>query len=228
MTKRIYILFFVFCLSVKGFGQYNSSTQIWLEGALQAKFNDISVSLAEGLRTNDGSMAQSYTELAGQYKINKFIRIGLGYRYIQKPFLFRILEYDHRFSVDVAFSYKVDNFSFGFRPRYQHRVKGISGDDGSRSKTYNRNKLSVQYAINKDISLQLNYEFFLRLAADGSFIDQNRYGLELSYDINKKNSISGFYMLQQEIQVTWPLLTHVWGLEYSYSLKGKEKEKKPE
>lgn len=218
MIKRICFSVLLLVASLRGFAQYNAVTEIWFEGSVQKKFDDLTITLAEGLRTHDGSMLQTFTELTGKYKVNKYLKFGLGYRYIQKPFLFSILEYDHRFSVDVGFSYKAGDFSFDFRPRYQHRVKGISGDDGSRSKTYNRNKFGVQYDINKDLSVQLGYEFFFRLAGDGRFVDQNRYAIETSYDISKKHRLNAFYMLQQEIQVDYPQLTHVMGLEYSFRL----------
>jgi len=219
MIKRIAAIVFFTSVWSQSVAQYTVLNEVWLEAGTQAKMNDLSISLAEGFRIHEGSASQTYTELGLQYKVNKYLRFGAGYRFIQKPLLFSIYEYDHRFSFDATLSYKAGHIQFGFRPRYQHRVNGISGDDGSRSKTYSRNKFSVEYSVSKQIGIELNYEFFMRLASGDNFIDQNRYSIQGSYTIDKTHKFSLFYMLQQEIQVTWPQLTHVVGLEYSYNFK---------
>lgn len=195
--------------------QYSVYNEVWLEAGAQYKKKDYSFGVTEGFRMHEGMAGQTFTQLDGDYSIKKWVSIGVSYRWIQKPTLFNIEEFDHRFTVDASFTYKMGDIDLGFRPRFQHRLKGISADDGKRSKTYNRNKFSLEYSGIKKVSIELNYEFFLRVGVIRQ-IDQNRYSLELKYKLNKENRVSAFYMLQQEVNVVWPELTHVVGLTYSY------------
>lgn len=217
MIKNFFFVFLVAVLPITGFAQFSVYNEIWVEAGGQAKIvKKLNLSFAEGLRLQEGSMGQTYTQLELGYKINKYISVEGGYRFIQKPAFFSILDYDHRFAVSVSLSYKTGKFTFGFRPRFQHRIRGIYADDGKRSKTYNRNKLSLKYDINDYMALTMSYEFFYRLSGMGNFIDQNRYKLEGSYKISKKHTVGAFYMMQRETQVYLPELTHVAGLNYNY------------
>ena len=196
-----------------------TSSQQWFSFELQKKFDNLTLSAEEGWRVQELYMSlNNYTELGATYKFNKFVRAGGSYRMIFQNSYFDIENVDHRFTADLGFRYEVEQFTFGYKTRLQHRVRGgfAPGLDG-RSKSYNRNEFGVSFDAG-DIEFKASWETYLRLTMAEKFIDQHRFQVGAEYKINKNNSISLHYLYQKEVNVYEPWKVHTLIIGYSMEL----------
>ena len=231
------IKFIFLCLA--GFGNCHAQTQpdagMWntfsLEKEITKKF---SVGVDEELRLRDnlGQLNLLYTNLGVNYKPIKGIKLAFTYRLIEKyigeniPFSFR-----DRLMLDASYKYKIDNWAFSYRARFQAEVRDYySSRKGKIPEWYWRNKFEIKYDLTKKYEPYIGTEIRYQIKDPRNPISNEgwhriRAFAGVDYNINKNNSFGIYYLIQTEFGVVNPQNLYILGLQYSLTLPYSKKEK---
>jgi hypothetical protein len=215
------------CIFVPGHSQIQPDAGMWntisIEKEITKKFSLI---LDEEIRLRDNfsQLNLLYTNFGASYKIIKGLKVALIYRLIEKyegtnyTFSFR-----NRLMLDISYRYKIQDFSISYRSRLQYEVRNYySSDKGKLPEKFWRNKFEVKYDINKFtpyVGVELRYQMNdpRNQLADGGW-HRARYFIGVDYDINKRNSVGIYYLIQREYYVVDPMDLYILGLQYSLTL----------
>jgi hypothetical protein len=230
MKKTLATLSVIFLFSTSSFfvnaqDSYTEDFGIWGTISLEKKLSDkFYAELDEELRTFDNAsrIDQFFTNAGIQYRLNKNFRFGLTYRFINKSRDDMSYSKRHRILVDASYRKKVYNFTFIYRLRNQWQVQDyFSSDDGKYPETIMRHKVDVKYQV-KNFTPYIAAEFFLQLndprfhEADNSFTRQRFYS-GMDYELNKRETLGAFFMIQRDLNVENLQREYVLGFEYSHS-----------
>jgi hypothetical protein len=198
--------------------------QTWTNIGIQKKITDkLKFSLSEELRLceNSSRMKTLYSDAGLTYTLNKTFRIGGFYRLITSYDPAESYTNSQRVYTDISARHEFKRIMVVFRTRFQARVLNADRDPGNNPTTYNRNKLTLNYNIrHSSLSPFLGAEMFYQLNnGEGNKIDKLRFSAGTEYEINKKQNLVVYYMLQQEVNAIDPVRAFIFGLQYTYNLK---------
>jgi hypothetical protein len=224
-TLSAFFLFSTCSFFVHAQDAYSEDFGIWGTVSLEKKLSEkLYVKLEEELRTFDNAsrIDQFFTNVGVQYRLNKNIRFALVYRFINKSRDDMSYSKRHRLYVDASYRRKVYNFTFIYRLRTQSQVQDyLSSDDGKYPETFMRHKIDVKYQVKKFIPY-VAAEFFLQLndprfhEADNQWT-RERFYFGLEYELNKRETLGSFFMIQRDMNVNNLQREYVLGFEYAYS-----------
>lgn len=202
------------------FWQWNT---VSIDKSISKKF---SVGFDEEVRffRNASQLNLLYTNIGGSYKPNKFIKVSLVYRFLQKRQDDNSYSFRHRVFLDLAFKYKVKIVSFTYRSRLQSQVRDLhSSEKGYIPENYWRSKFDFKFDLKKRYSPYLSAEFRYQFAnwrikeANNQF-NRGRYYAGFDYKLGTVVTFGLYYMLQWEFNLNDPERDHVLGTALSFSL----------
>lgn len=178
------------------------------------------------LRENYQRINLFYTNIGIDYKFNKYLKISPTYRAIQKKRLDGTYSYRHRLMLDISLKKKFNKISVGERIRYQAEVQDLyTSKKGKLVEQYLRLKTDVKYSINDRITPYISCELRYQIHAprgDGPLYDKGfhriRNVLGIEYEINKKNSINLYYLIQSEFDISTPESIYILGIGYTFTI----------
>lgn len=218
LGKRIlyFLLFLMAQIHVQG---QILDAGLWNTITLQKKLGkSFKINLSEELRFNNNisQLSTAFTELGGEYKINKRIKIESTYRFIKKKQADETYSSKHRINVNLQSNYEFDRFRVALRESYQTQFTTVTNKQIP--ETTLRSKASIRYSINKRIVPNLAFEIFNPLFQSHPLPEQLRYSIGTDIALNKKFTIGLFYLINQEINVNNPLTEYVLGLNIEMDL----------
>ncbi len=199
-----------------------SDLEMWNNVAISKKIGDRwQISLKEELRfTEDISRFDMFfTDLGLDYKINKHFSAGVNYRFYQNKNSDNDFITQHRLSADINYKQKLDRFTFGYRLQFQNKDEDLLSGS-SENNVYNlRNKISVDYDI-KNFKLEPYFqaEIFRKYeTGEESYFNKMRWKLGASYPVTRSSDIELFYIIDNELNQSYPKNVYVVGLGYKFS-----------
>ncbi|MBU3009951.1 DUF2490 domain-containing protein [Polaribacter vadi] len=181
------------------------------------------------LKENFSAVDEFFTQLSSEYKVFKGFKLGAAIRYIREnDNQGNVQGYENhfRFQFDAKYKHEINDFTIGYRFRYQNKNElGISVDEGDEAKQNLRFKTSLEYNF-KDWKLDPKFsaEIFNRFQAeeDNGF---SKYRLTLGTDYKIKNfgELGIYYRYERELNEEYPDVNNILGLKYTYSFKSKKK-----
>lgn len=198
---------------------------IWSTISIDKKISQkFGVALDEELRTFDNAsrIDQYFTNAGVNYKLDKNIRFGITYRFINKGRDDMSYSKRHRIYFDASYRKKVYAFNVSYRFRIQGQVKDYrSSDNGKHLESIMRHKLDVKYNY-KRFTPYVAAEFFFQFVDPGfpagnNLWNRERFYIGSDYDLNKKSTFGCFFMLQRTINIDSPQRDFILGLEYNLS-----------
>ena len=188
---------------------YKINKKMRAEGALQARVNG----WGSNLKTVFGQASVSY-------KYNKYVRLKGNYRYGSRNSIRGFGGYRHRTNVDVSLRKRKKPFTYSLRARYQVEYDNLYQTEIATVIDHTvRIKPKVSYRIDKRNDLALSTELFrtVRNPAVTRF-DAFRVGLGLAKDLKDGRSLTLGYKWEQGINTPAPRTTHIFAVEYGFSL----------
>lgn len=164
---------------------------------------------------------ESRNETTGKEETTNLFDLGVAYdfnKYVSANIATRIRDKQDRTDLEYIMAvngkYKFKPLELSGRLRYHRKYQK---DDTPND--YFRIKLSLEYNITKDLSVQVQSEaFYLFLFDDGDRFDKLRSGVELDYEIIKSLKISAFWSYEDEFNVKKPQDTRIFGIGVKYAL----------
>jgi hypothetical protein len=226
--KKIFSLTLLFStLSTALFSQVVNDAGLWATFNLNKQLNNkFSLFITEEfrLRENFSRVNLFYTDMGFEYRPAKFLRIAPSYRIIQKGQLDGSYSYRHRISLDIVLRKKFDMIILSYRHRLQREVRDIrSSEDGFLPEWYSRSKVTMKFDLGKKISPYISAEYRYqirnpRMVENDGLWHRQRYIAGFDYEVNKKNILGLYYLIQREFNVSSPQGLYIIGLEYTIAL----------
>ncbi len=228
IKHRFFLLIFVVC-KLTIFAQKNNDAGLWatftVQHAISKKINLV-VDQEFRLKENYQRINLFYTNAGLDYKLNKFIKISPSYRAIQKRRLNETFSYRHRLMLDVAAKKKFQQFTFSERVRYQCEVQDFNTSrKGKLIEQFLRFRTDLKYNINKRVTPFISCELRCQIRAsrgDGRLYDKGfhrvRNIIGTDVIINKKNTLSVYYLAQYEFNISTPESIYILGVAYALTL----------
>lgn len=186
--------------------------------------------LEQGLRLQQNSSItdQVLTELNIKWQPIKLVEVGLGTRYTLNRGNNEEFDNDFRWNLDIALKHKIKRFDFKYRIRYQNKNEiGLSKVDGDINKNYLRIKLATKYNIkNWKFDPEFSGEIFRDLTKYTGSFDKIRWTIGTSYNFKRAGEIGLYYRMERDLGVNYPKTTSIIGLNYVYTFKKRNNEKK--
>jgi hypothetical protein len=164
------------------------------------------------------------------FRVNKYLKLGLGYRFTIRPGNDHINKTVHRLNLDVEGKKKFGNLGLSLRLRIQQGFQDPYVNENRApysAPTYNRNKLSVEYKVSKLWTPFVEGELFFPLTDPRHRgLDRYRFTVGSAFNLKNRNAVDVFFRVQQEVNTANPQTAYILGLGYTYDLKLPKAKKK--
>lgn len=182
------------------------------------------------LRDNSSNVRKYFTQLKTDYKIAKRVSLGVAGRFIRiNDNKGNVQGYENhlRIALYTQYAHKVERLRLKYRLQYQNRNElGITKDEGDNPINKMRFRIASSYNIkNWKLDPRLSTEIFRTLGENGQF-SKYRFTMGTKYSTKQYGDFGLFYRIQREINITYPVTTHILGLQYNYTLKRNNKDEK--
>jgi hypothetical protein len=221
MIKKWYIIMFLYFFSMTAFSQ-PKDFGIWYGVSAEHKLkHKLEMNLSADVRTyeNASKIEEGFLEGGLSYSVNKWVEVAGSYRlskFIEEnnSYYFR-----HKVFVDVKGNLPAGNFGFTCRLRFQTRTKTYIADDNDADTRYTgRIKLKVLYKTPSfPINPYLYSEAFCPLFSGKSgTIGKDRFAAGIEVSVIKHHSIEAEYIFQRDYQ---PHIKDMNIVSLNYNLK---------
>jgi hypothetical protein len=213
-----------------GLSQNSTVFQVWNEVGVGYKL-DKKQSLGVELTTRHGAggLQTFFPQISYKYKINKFIRPSVDYRYVGSSTQEGNFSYRHRINTNLQFNYEIERLELGLRMRYQFTTNRLADNFEQEFGEAFRIKPSIVYNIKKSVLLpQASMEFFSGPmdGQQGYHLNRIRWSVGLGFDWDGPHSLELAYLYDQRINSPGSLNRAILNFSYGYSITSK-KAKKP-
>lgn len=207
----------------------NLAHELWLETGVSyraAKKWTLDAELNQ--RYNNYGLATVFPQISVKYKLSKWLKPSLDYRYIASREFLDPYQSSHRLNANLQGLYSIKRLDLGLRLRYQYSFNRISTNYDAEFDQAWRIKPSIQYNI-KDFPLSptVSAEFFYDPTHNeaGKQFTRVRYYAGFDFDIQRVHKFSFGCFLDQWINAV-PRKRLMYSLGYSFAIEAfKEKEK---
>jgi hypothetical protein len=150
----------------------------------------LTISISPEIRFDKSFSPDKYLiETDAAFKVNKYLKIGAGYRFEINPRNNKSTQYLNRYSFDALAKKKINRFTPSLRLRFSNYSDDENISDGN---AFLRYKTSVKYDIPKSkLRPVVSAELFHQLSTGAVY--KMRYSAGVNYKFSKKNSIGLAY-----------------------------------
>jgi hypothetical protein len=210
--------------------QNSTVFQVWNEAGISYKI-DKKQSLAFDLTTRHaaGGLRTFFPQVSYKYKLNKYIRPSIDYRYIGSRNNEGNFEFQHRINANLQFNQEFERLQLGLRLRYQYSTNRLAENFEPEFGQALRIKPSLAYDLqNTDLEPQVSMEFFTGPmdGQPGYHLNRIRWSVGLAYAFEGPHSLEVAYLYDQRIMSPGALNRAILNFSYGYSL-GNKTSKKP-
>ena len=229
MRKRIFLLmcclhciFLSKAIAQKNYPDAGSWNTFNVEYGINSHFSGLFTEEYR-VKENFSRLNLFYTNIGVEYKVNKYFKAALVYRFIDKYQDDNSFSFRHRIMLDLTLKKKLGKFGLSYRQRLQAEKKDIyTSKRGYLTEWYSRNKLQAKYDLDKPyapyVSVELRYQIHdLRNMESERTWHRARYVVGVDYELNHKSTFGIYYLIQKEWSVLSPQDQYIVGLEYTIS-----------
>lgn len=210
--------------------QNSTVFQVWNEAGISYKI-DKKQSLALDLTTRHdaGGLRTFFPQVSYKYKINKYIRPSIDYRFINDRNKEGNMTLQHRLNANLQFNQEFERLQLGLRLRYQYSTNRLAENFEPEFGQALRIKPSLAYNLPKtDLEPQVSMEFFTGPmdGQNGYHLNRIRWSVGLAYTFEGPHSLEVAYLYDQRINNPGALNRAILNFSYGYNL-GNKTSKKP-
>ena len=221
MLRFIFLTPFLF-VSFFSFTQQNYF-QFWLETGVKGKIKkNIEYDVDWNNRFGNYSLQTTFGQASIKYKIKKWLKPSIDYRYISDRKDNSNYSSNHRLNFNLQFSKTKKRLDLGLRLRYQYSFSQLFvGTYEPEFDESLRIKPSISYDINNfPFTPQISTEFFYDPSNYelGNRFTKIRYSALFALDLKGPHNIEFGYIFDQRIQLETPLNRHILNLNYTFQI----------
>ena len=156
-----------------------------------------------------------------KYKLNKYIRPSLDYRFIGSRTQEGNFAYQHRININLQGNYELARFMIGLRGRYQFTTNRLAENFEPEFGEAIRIRPSIAYDIKKSVlSPQASMEFFTGPmdGQQGYHLNRIRWNVGLGFDWEGPHTFEIAYIYDQRIMSPGSLNRAIMNLSYGYNI----------
>jgi hypothetical protein len=128
-----------------------------------------------------------------------------------------------RVQLGIGYKYKLENWQWAYSLRFQKSIHGEFAESDPDFETVMRNKVTVKYTKIRKWDLSLSAEIFHDSESGGGLTWQNwRLKCEVEHKLNKRNLLSGGYLIQKDLMSSVPTLDYIFLVSYTHIIKKKK------
>ena len=207
----------------------NLDQEVWLESGISYQpIKRWTVNGELNQRYNQYGLATIFPQFSVKYKLTKWLRPSIDYRWISSREFLEPYQSSHRLNANLQGAYSIQRLDLGLRLRYQYSFNRINGNYDVEFDQAWRIKPSIQYNINDfPLSPSFSAEFFYDPTnhAKGKQFTRIRYYAGFDFDIQRVHKFSFGTYLDQWVN-TIPRTRLMYSLGYSFAIEpAKEKDK---
>ncbi|MHC1778358.1 MAG: DUF2490 domain-containing protein [Lentimicrobium sp.] len=204
------------------FGQMNDAG-LWTSLTFEAKLiKKLSASFSQEYRFNENvtELGTWISEAGLEYKLNKYIKASLNYRYTMKRMKNNLYSPRQRFFIDIKAEKEIKPLIFQFRTRFQEEYADVSrSPEWGFAGFYSRNKFTFKLDLDKKWEPYTSLELFSPIGHDQPYIfDDFRCVAGVEFKLSKHHKLDLYYMIQRELYVNIPVTDFITGIGYQYKL----------
>lgn len=189
---------------------------------------DIGLSLKEEIRLEDNatSLAKSYTTLGLDYKLRRWIRFGVNYRFILKKRGDESYGQRHRVMADLKLRTYQHRYTLTYRARIQSEVRtyNYTHEYGFAPTADFRNTFQLKYTINRIYQPYATFDLRFKLrdvrTPDFTGFDRSRFTAGLNIALAQKRELEVYFMTYRHWNTVEPDRVFVIGVEFSFGSRG--------
>ncbi len=199
----------VISLFASGVIAQNLAHNTWVE--LSADY-DINKKIEAGIKYQNRydwiykKIAVQLTELSLSYELNEAITIATTYRAS-----FNLPGFSNRLSFSADYREGFKKIDLIYRTKYQIDWNNYEPRDVAW-----RNKITLEYELWKDLHPYISFEIFYVIYYTENAFNNYRSEIGIDYEVNKKNDLAFYFMIDQEFNVAKPVSLLVSGINYKY------------
>lgn len=177
------------------------------------------------LKENFSETDEFFTELSADYELFHNFKLGAAMRYIREnDNVGKVQGYENhfRFQVDANYKHEINDFTIGYRLRYQNKNElGVSYDEGDYVNQNVRFKTAVDYNIkNWCLDPKFSAEIFNQFQeGEENGFNKYRFTFGTDYKIKDIGEIGVYYRFEKELNVDVPDTKNILGLSFIYKIK---------
>jgi len=210
-----------FFVPVMALGQFTDGG-VWAGVSLKKDLPngfDLGVDIQGRTEIMASHLATVFTDVEGSYKVNKWLKTSVTYRFGLLNSLEGYQATRHRFALDVKVDRDFGKPKFDFRVRYQAGQRSTSEEGISDLRDGIRYRLKGQIKLIKKTELASSFECFQSLDLTRHSLTDWRWKLEVERKVKKRQYVSVGYLLQREMNTNDPLTEHVVTVGYTFEFK---------
>lgn len=226
---RLIILLF-FCISFVAKINAQTSAVLWVDAGIKKEFTKkIEAGAFVNTRFVNIGLNVIFPSVYFKYKVTKWFRPSIEYRYIYERFAPQIYNDGNRVNLNADFKYEIKKFELGFRLRYQFSFNAL------RNTTYYNAEFDQAFRFRPSLSLNLDksifkpytsMEWFLNTSGGPSYGQITRLRSTLGTDIDLKGPHKLEASLIFDYKFNKSNLENVFIVNLGYQCVLKYKEKK--
>lgn len=228
--KKHFIFTLVFLGHFIGtYSQVEQDAGLWTTFTIQKRITKkVSIVVDQELRLRENFQRVNlfYTNAGIDYKIDKNIKLSPSYRAIQKIRLDNTVSHRHRLSLDATVKKKFNKITLAERVRYQIEVQDyLTSRKGHLPEQFLRFKTDAKYDLGSKLTPFLSCELRYQIRSwrgndmlynNGFHRIRNIVGVD--YEFNNKNSLTLYYLIQNEFNINSLENIYIIGIAYTLSL----------
>lgn len=215
------ILFATFFIPVMALGQYTDGG-VWAGVSLKKDLPngfDLGVDIQGRTEMMSTHLATVFTDIAGEYKVNKWLKTSLTYRFGVLNEIEGFQATRHRFALDLKFDHDFGKPEFDFRLRYQAGQRSTSEEGIADLRDAIRYKIKGKMKLIKKTDISSSFEYFQDPDLTRYSLTDWRWQLEIERKVKKRQYLSVGYLLQRQMNTNDPLTEHVLTIGYTFEFK---------
>lgn len=225
--KRFLPSLFIFLFTLPAFSQTEDLGSWMTFGFNKGITKKIGFQLDQEFRIKDNlsSINLFYTNVGFNYKPEKFIKVAVVYRMINKRKEDGSYGLRSRIYTDVTLKSKpTDKLTLSYRARLQAewRQAGYANDVGNIPEVYLRNLFKIGYEIGPRttpyIATELRWQLQNPRVPWGNGFNRQRIIGGIDYKLNDLHTFGAYFLNQRESNVNDPQTLYIIGLEYTLSI----------
>lgn len=207
---QIFLSIIILIFNISFFYAQNPDTELWTGVSIDFPIIDnLSIEPSEQFRFDNGisELKSAITDLSLKYKINKYFKVLTTYRLYARPDLLP----NHALYFSGFLSYDIEPIELKYKLTYKKKF-----EEENQTKEHIRNKITLEYEVDKWIKPFIAYELFYRINyRKGDRFDNYRFYLGINFKINKDHEIQLYYLREEEINMKNPKMSNIIGVFYN-------------